>query len=462
MGFNLNEGCFKKLAKNNTYLLPLNLLGELIIITLCLRFGYNNYTSVDVFAFSLITWMIGSFLSKSYYINRKPGVLINSFNLTKLYLIYFLIHFFYVEIFHPNTYDHILSINLGVLTYLALVSWRFIIFLIQKNKLRYSKEKTNAVIVGISVNSIHFKEFIEKRSEYGINILGFFSDKPNEKVNYLGSKDELFPYCKSNNVEEIICASDKVSNERLNSIIEFAENNLIKVKILPETGVLTGGNFDLNYLEHIPLLDIKKNPFDEVSNQYLKRLFDIIFSSLVIIFILSWLLPILALLIKLNSKGPVFFIQERTGLRNNTFKCFKLRSMKVNDLSNLKQAQKNDPRITKLGSFLRKTSLDELPQFFNVLIGNMSVVGPRPHMVKHTEEYSQLVDKYMLRHLVKPGITGLSQVMGYRGETQHDLYLMKMRVRMDRFYIENWSFYLDLKIIYLTVLSMFRKNQYAY
>ena len=450
------------MAQKNTYILPLNLLGELIIITLCLRFGYKKYTSIDVYAFSIIAWMIGSLLSRSYYINRKPGVLINSFNLTKLYLIYFLVHFFYIEIFHPNTYNNVLSINLGILTYLSLVSWRFIIFSIQKNKLKNSKEKTNAVIVGISVNSIHFNEFIGKRPEYGINVLGFFSDKPNDKVSYLGMNEELFEYCKVNHIDEIICASDKVSNDKLNSIIEFAENNLIKVKILPETGVLTGGNFDLNYLEHIPLLDIKKNPFDEISNQYLKRLFDIIFSTFVITLILSWLLPVLALLIKLSSRGPVFFIQERTGLNNKTFKCFKLRSMRINDLSNLKQAQKDDPRITKLGAFLRKTSLDELPQFFNVLIGNMSIVGPRPHMVKHTEEYSQLVDKYMLRHLVKPGITGLSQVMGYRGETQHDLYLMKMRVRMDRFYIENWSFYLDLKIIYLTVLSMFRKNQYAY
>lgn len=450
------------MAKNNTYLLPLNLLGELIIITLWLRFGYNNYTSVDVFAFSLMAWIVGSFLSKSYYINRKPGILINSFNLTKLYLIYFLVHFFYIEIFHPNTYDHLQSIYHGIFSYLTLILWRFLVFYIQKSKLKYSKEKTNVVIVGISVNSIHFKEFVEKRPEYGINILGFFTNKPNEKVTCLGTKDDIFTYCIKNKVDEIICASDKVTNERLNSIIEFGQNNLITIKVLPESGVLSGGNFDLNYLEHIPLLDIKKNPFDELSNQYIKRLFDITFSLLVIIFILSWLLPILAILIKINSKGPVFFIQERTGLRNKTFKCFKLRSMKVNHLSNLKQAEKNDPRITKLGSFLRKTSLDELPQFFNVLIGNMSVVGPRPHMVKHTEEYSQLVDKYMLRHLVKPGITGLSQVMGYRGETQHDLYLMKMRVRMDRFYIENWSFYLDLKIIYLTVISMFRKNQFAY
>jgi len=450
------------LKENSKYILLINLLGEIAVIVICLLFGYNYLTKTDVYIVLSLLWILGSFLSHSFYINRFPGILINALNLTKLYIIFFLVHFFYVEIFHPNTYEHTNTIKLGLFTYSLLMLWRFTVFLFLKNKLKYQKEKTNIVIVGISVNSVHFKEFVEKRPEYGIKILGFFTNKPNERVECLGSKDDLFDYCLTNSVQEIICASDKVNNERLSSIIEFAQNNFITVKVIPESGVLSGGNFNLNYLEHIPLLALKKNPFDELSNQFVKRLFDIVFSLFVIVFILSWLLPLLAILIKLSSRGPIFFTQERTGLRNNSFKCFKLRSMRVNELSHQKQAEKGDPRITKLGAFMRKTSLDELPQFFNVLIGNMSVVGPRPHMVKHTEEYSQLVDKYMLRHLVKPGITGLSQVMGYRGETQHDLYLMKMRVRMDRFYIENWSFYLDLKIIYLTILSMFRKNQNAY
>jgi putative colanic acid biosynthesis UDP-glucose lipid carrier transferase len=216
------------------------------------------------------------------------------------------------------------------------------------------------------------------------------------------------------------------------------------------------------FVEHMPLLALRKNPFDEATNQFVKRGFDIIFSLLVIVLIMSWLTPIIALLIKLSSPGPVFFSQERSGIQNKSFKCFKFRSMRTENNSEFKQATKNDTRVTKIGSFLRKTSLDELPQFFNVLLGNMSIVGPRPHPLKLTEEYSQKVDRYMVRHLVKPGITGLSQVMGYRGETQHDLYLMKMRVRMDRFYIDNWSFYLDLKVVWATILLMFRKDTNAY
>jgi putative colanic acid biosynthesis UDP-glucose lipid carrier transferase len=261
-------------------------------------------------------------------------------------------------------------------------------------------------------------------------------------------------------VSEIICSVEKLEKKLLNSLIDFSENNLISIKLLPETNDVYERNFTTTFLEYIPLLILRKNAFDEISNKLIKRLFDIVFSAFIIVFVLSWLFPIISLIILLDSRGPVFFVQERTGLLKKSFYCLKFRTMKITNDN--KQATRNDWRVTRVGKFLRKTSLDELPQFLNVLAGNMSLVGPRPHMVKHTEEYSQLVDKYMLRHLVKPGITGLSQIMGYRGETQHDLHLMKMRVRMDRFYIENWSFYLDIKIVYATVLMLFKNNEQAY
>lgn len=293
-------------------------------------------------------------------------------------------------------------------------------------------------------------------------MLGFFSNKPNssnEKI--LGTLDTIYDYVLKNNVTEIICSLEKVEKVWLNSLVNFAENNFINIKFLPDTTSAFGYNLSLSYLELIPLLIIRKNPQEELSNQYVKRIFDLLFSIAVIVFILSWLIPIISIIILLDSKGPLFFIQKRSGLKNQTFKCIKFRTMRVNKDSHLKQATKDDPRLTKVGAFLRKTSLDELPQFINVLLGSMSVVGPRPHMLKHTEEYSQKVDKYMLRHAVKPGITGLSQIMGYRGETK-ELYQMKMRARVDRFYIENWTFYLDIKIVYFTVISMFKKNENAF
>jgi len=198
-----------------------------------------------------------------------------------------------------------------------------------------------------------------------------------------------------------------------------------------------------------------------VANRIVKRIFDIVFSSLVIVFILSWLFPIIYFLIKMESSGPVFFVQTRSGLNNVPFNCYKFRSMRVNKDSDTVQATKGDSRITKIGAFLRKTSLDELPQFFNVLLGNMSVVGPRPHMLSHTEQYSQLIDQFMVRHFIKPGITGWAQVTGYRGETKL-VEEMLGRVEADVWYMENWSFALDLKIIFMTVFKSVYGDAKAY
>jgi len=184
-----------------------------------------------------------------------------------------------------------------------------------------------------------------------------------------------------------------------------------------------------------------------------KRLFDILFSALVIIFLLSWLLPLLALIIKLDSDGPVFFIQKRVGFLGRTFRCFKFRTMVVNSLCDHQQALSDDPRITRLGKFLRITSLDELPQFFNVLLGDMSIVGPRPHMHKDNEDFGRIVTNYRLRHYVKPGITGMAQVKGYRGPAKN-FHSIFHRYQWDAFYVRNANASLDFKIIRLTVMQI--------
>ena len=195
--------------------------------------------------------------------------------------------------------------------------------------------------------------------------------------------------------------------------------------------------------------------------QVKKRFFDIVFSLMVTVFLLSWLVPIIAILIKLDSKGPVFFLQDRSGKNNQPFKCIKFRSLAVNKESDSKQVTKGDTRITKLGRFLRKSSIDELPQFFNVLKGDMSVVGPRPHMLKHTEEYSAIIMKYMIRHYQKPGVTGYAQVNGFRGEIKTEEQLIK-RIEYDVWYIENWSIWLDLKIIIQTVVVTIKGQENAF
>ena len=217
----------------------------------------------------------------------------------------------------------------------------------------------------------------------------------------------------------------------------------------------------MEMMEFIPLMTIRREPLQAVYNRGLKRFFDIVFSLIILLTIFPLLYIIVGILIKLSSPGPILFTQKRTGLYGEDFKCYKFRTMKMNDEADILQAVKDDPRKTKIGNFLRRTNLDEFPQFINVLLGNMSVVGPRPHMLKHTEQYSVLIDKYMVRHLVKPGVTGWAQVTGYRGETK-TLEQMEGRVKRDVWYIENWTFFLDLKIIIVTIFNMFKGEKNAY
>ncbi|KAA6307896.1 UDP-glucose:undecaprenyl-phosphate glucose-1-phosphate transferase [termite gut metagenome] len=203
------------------------------------------------------------------------------------------------------------------------------------------------------------------------------------------------------------------------------------------------------------------SPLQQPTARFIKRSFDIFFSLLVLLFFFSWIILIIGSIIKLTSPGPVFFSQKRTGKDGKEFWCIKFRSMRPNGEADTKQAVKDDPRIIPIGNFLRKTNLDELPQFINVLKGDMSVVGPRPHMLKHTEYYSERIEGYMLRHLVKPGITGFAQITGYRGETK-ELQEMEGRVKRDIWYIQHWSFFLDLKIIFRTMLQWVKKDKKAH
>jgi putative colanic acid biosynthesis UDP-glucose lipid carrier transferase len=211
----------------------------------------------------------------------------------------------------------------------------------------------------------------------------------------------------------------------------------------------------------MPVLSPRNEPLDDVGNRIKKRFFDLIVSSIAIIFILSWLVPLIALLIKLESRGPVFFVQKRNGKDGKPFNCLKFRSMRQNADADARQATKGDNRITRLGNFMRKTSIDELPQFFNVLMSDMSVVGPRPHMLKHTQDYSRLINQFMIRHFLKPGITGWAQVNGFRGETK-TTEDMANRVTYDIWYLENWSLWLDARIVFMTVFNIFRGEKNAY
>jgi len=260
---------------------------------------------------------------------------------------------------------------------------------------------------------------------------------------------------------DFIYISENIEREALNRLIDKADNELVKVKLLPEFKTDLIKSFSLKRFDLVPVVDVNNLPLDNVWNSFVKRAFDLVFSSIIMIFVLSWLYPLIGILIKLESKGPILFKQKRHGKGNVPFLCYKFRSMVVNENADVLWASKDDPRVTRLGAFLRKTSLDEFPQFINVFIGNMSIVGPRPHPLSLNHAFENSVEKFAKRHASKPGVTGLAQSMGYRGEITN-YYQMSSRVRLERFYLQNWSIWLDIKINFLTVFALLKGQALAY
>jgi len=249
----------------------------------------------------------------------------------------------------------------------------------------------------------------------------------------------------------------------VHDLIKEADKNGLRLKFIPDMGSHLFGSYNVNYLGNkFPIITIRPEPLEEIDERFKKRFFDLAFSSLLFILLLWWLLPLIALIIKLDSKGPVFFLQKRAGRNNKQFTVFKFRTMIVTETSlEYVQAKKGDTRITRVGNFLRRSSLDELPQFINVIFGDMSVVGPRPHPLKLNDQFQMIIDKYMVRHFVKPGITGWAQVHGLRGETK-DAFDMENRVKYDIHYLENWTAMLDVKIVFMTIINMLRGDDNAY
>jgi len=315
------------------------------------------------------------------------------------------------------------------------------------------------LIIGLNDMSIFVRHLLNNNPMLGYEFIGYISDNNEDNQNVLGTIDELVPLISQNQID-FVFVTNSVYNDlnKSRELLTICNKIGVRLRFIPENQFWFKNVMNTESIGSLAVFNPQEIPLDYLGARFLKRLFDIIFSSLVILFIISWLFPILFILIKLNSKGPVFFRQERTGINNKIFTCVKFRSMCLNDEADVKQATSGDQRITALGQFLRKTSIDEFPQFFNVFLGQMSIVGPRPHMLKHTDQYSKLIEYYRERHYVKPGITGWAQVCGYRGETDK-LWKMEKRVEYDMFYLENWTFWWDIKIIIMTVFgkNIFKK-----
>ncbi|MDR2969116.1 MAG: undecaprenyl-phosphate glucose phosphotransferase [Tannerellaceae bacterium] len=355
-----------------------------------------------------------------------------------------------------------------LLYYLSLVVffslWRIIVRVTLKIYRKKGYNFKRIIIVGAGKNGMELLRIMKEDMAYGFNVMGFFDDNLALKdvlPNYLGMTHEVERFVLNHDVDEIYYTLPGTQDQKMLRLLNFSEKHMIRFYIVPEFYRIVKKSMIMQVMESVPLLTVRREPLQAAYNRVLKRVFDIVFSLGVLLTIYPVMYVIVGILIKISSPGPILFKQKRTGIYGEEFNCYKFRTMRVNQQADLVQAREDDPRKTKIGDFMRRTNLDEFPQFVNVLVGDMSVVGPRPHMLKHTEQYSAIIDKYMVRHLVKPGLTGWAQVTGYRGETK-TLEQMEGRVKRDVWYLENWSFFLDLKIIVVTVCNMFTGERNAY
>jgi putative colanic acid biosynthesis UDP-glucose lipid carrier transferase len=427
-----------------------------LVITTVLE--YNSYLYFLNICWIVISWISGIYNAKNIvnfelFSRRSMNAFLYFIGFTMLYL------YFFRQITISRTF--IISVMSGISIF--LLGNRFFYLLISQ----YFKKKEYLIkkIVVVGYNPLS-KKLVHYLENEGINsqIIGFCEEEENvhEVSNYpiLSNISRTLEECRHYGATEIYSTIAPEQNTALYDLILGAEKNCIRFRLVPDLGIFMKKQLYIDYLEDMPVISLRKEPLEDLGNRIRRRLFDILFSSLVILFVLSWMVPLIGLLILLDSRGPIFFVQARSGKNNRTFPCVKFRTMVVNDQSDRQQASRDDSRITRLGAFLRRTSLDEFPQFFNVLRGDMSIVGPRPHMLKHTDDYAQVLDKFMVRQFVKPGITGWAQVNGFRGETKN-LLQMEKRIEHDIWYMENWSLWLDVRIVFLTIYNLVRGEENA-
>lgn len=448
-----------KQGRYSGFIKPISYVTDLALINaIGLLYFFKNINTLSFIVFVSLGWAITAFVSRFYDVHRFSTVIRILKLLFRQILLFSLLMFAYSGInldLNLNPKDVIKYI---LVSFFCIATFKYLMFfLLKRYRSIFKGNIRKTIILGKTPQSKSLEKFLSKTPAYGFLNKKIVCFKDRSKLNLQAT----FDYITNEEIDEIFCSISELNDEDLTAVVNYADNNLKVVKFIPDRSKVLSKKLQHDYYGIIPILTFRTIPLDDPLSSLLKRLFDIVFSLAVILFILSWLTPLIALVIKVESNGPVFFTQLRNGHNFKSFKCFKFRSMVKNPNADLVQVSRNDSRVTVFGQLLRKTSLDEMPQFFNVLLGEMSVVGPRPHMLSHTDMYAKKIDKFMVRHFIKPGITGLAQVSGYRGEVESDKDIIG-RVQHDIFYIENWSFFLDLKIIFQTFFNTIKGEEKAY
>lgn len=440
----------------------------LLLIYYC---SFKNYITTEQVFISLVLSIIWYFSANIYGVYDEFRSRDFSFELISILkncsiqLISFIGLFF---LFKEASLRRIIVIIYPLSLFIIISSYRFFFRRFLNTIRKKGRNIRSVLIIGAGEVGIDFYHSIVENPHFGYRVVGFLDDARKMILNgkYLGPIEKLEEILKVQQVDEVIVALPNYANERLECVISTCNKFTTRVKIIPDYFKYLSERFEVTTFGKFPIIAVRNDKLNEFHWRLIKRGFDTIFSLFLLIFVFSWLFPILGIIIKLDSKGPIFFKQERWGRNNKKFYAYKFRSMKkdcieVDQDGKYQQAKKNDPRLTRIGKILRKTNLDELPQFINVLKGEMSVVGPRPHPTPLNLESRETIRNYMLRHLVKPGITGWAQVRGFRGETDDPLK-MKKRVEHDIWYIENWTIWLDMQIIFLTIWNMLKGDPRAY
>jgi putative colanic acid biosynthesis UDP-glucose lipid carrier transferase len=414
----------------------------------------------------IVIWFFSSQTIRLYEDFRSRNFQIELLAVVKIVFIQFIsviiILYLLDEIFLSKTFSFIYSLILLVSLAAHKYFFRKSLYLLRKN----GRNLRNILIIGADEVGMSFYEFLKQNPHFGYNVVGFLNNGKKSYLNgqHLGEIKDLEDLLIKKEIDEVIIALPNYASDQIEEITRICDQYTKRVIIIPDYLRFVSDRYQVSMFGRFPVINVREDKLNEYHWRFIKKIFDIIFSLIIIAGVLSWLVPVIAIAIKISSPGPVFFRQERWGRNNRKFTAYKFRSMCVNnneDKNAYRQATKNDPRITKIGKILRKTNIDELPQFFNVLKGDMSIIGPRPHPTPLNIESKQKIDLYMVRHFVKPGLTGWAQVNGYRGETKED-FLMKKRVGYDLWYIENWSVWLDIQIIILTCWRMIAGDSNAY
>jgi putative colanic acid biosynthesis UDP-glucose lipid carrier transferase len=439
----------------------LTVLSSSIILISYLTGEFWKYNGPDssIFTIFLMVWMVITILRKDYKWERTSQ-LENLFSKLLVSLLWFLViaAILWIPVLEQtNILFFFFLLSLTMFVFLSL--FRIGTFLLLKKYRSKGFNYRNAVILGKSEVGKKLSEILRKRKDFGIRYLGQYDFTPE----ITEDKEKLkvfFQDAVDNNIDIIYI--NQVTDERvIKRLIDFADEHYIKIKVIPGNSLQLEKQLSFSRYGELFVVNVNEIPLDNTLNRVFKRCFDLVFSTLVTLFILSWMIPLVGMLIKLESKGPIFFIQQRNGVNNKIFSCLKFRSMTPNDYADEIQAKKGDPRITKVGAFLRSTSLDEMPQFLNVLAGDMSIVGPRPHTLPMNISFKNQIEKYNSRHMIKPGITGLAQVKGFRGEIENP-YQIRSRFKLDYFYIKNWTIWLDLKICAQTFRELIYHRENVY